>query len=265
MHITSSLFFPVPFRVVEERCGKWWLYWWAGPLTYIHLIDVEVPEWACGVVLPVNLIGLNRGSVPVACVPLTYKLSEDKWWHGGLEHLSAEGLAEKLEGEAPDYPHWCLWVPHWGPLPPGVYDAELLAEALRRMPALAPSPEELAVDFVDWSFPELADFLRSDYVVYPTGRVQYKREKWREICEHDDPRQCYPGALGERLAVIKFQRNTVPAMDSSLFGKRYARPWGYKHVTMYYKGRVVRVYYVLGHLLRGVLEKRNRLTKQSYA
>jgi len=236
-------------------------------VTYIHLVDVEdLPESYCEVAQPYNLLGLRKYSIPVACVPLVYKAGERKWVVTGTRNLhyyrKADSLAEALEEAAQGWPHWCRWrdLPHGG-TPPGVYDVDLLAEALERMPVFRPKPEDLAVDFVVWSYGhDLTDFLRSEFVVYT--RAKRTSEKWREICPHGDPRECYQGAVGEWLADVR-ARGLTPAVDSALFGKRFARPWGVAPVYLRTERGATRIYYVLGHLLREVLPRIQMLKRQS--
>jgi len=237
----------MPFALAEEECGKWWFYWWTGPAMYIHLVDVEVPQDVCDVVLPASLLRLSRGSIPVACIPPVFKVREGAWFFGSEEYVKAERLARRLARMQHRY--WCPWAPA-GPVPPAVYDAELLAEALEKMPVLRPTPEELAVDYVDLVYGDLAEFLSSEFVYL--YRAHRKEERWLEICPAGDPRLCYPGALGARLWEIK-SRGLVPAVHGRLFGKLwYARPWGEPHVATKHGY----VYYVLGRLLRTVLAKR---------
>jgi len=242
----------MPYQMVEERCGRWWHYWWAGPLLYIHLVDLGAvsPEF-CEYVLPGNLLELRRGSIPVACIPLVYREGEGAWHYRGKTYARVSNLVKTLERAAETWPHWCRWSP-LGSLPPSVLDVELLEEALRKMPIYRPKPEELAADFVAWSYAHPADFLHSEYI--HLLRAKRAEEKWREICPHDDPRQCYPGGLGETLAEIKAQGKT-PAVDSILFGKRSVRPWGQTEIGVYTERGKAHVYYVLGHLLREVLPR----------
>jgi len=251
----------MPYQVVEEMCGRWWHYWWAGPLLYAHLVDVpNLPADYCEVAQPGNLLGLRRYSIPVACVPLVYRESESVWVYGGKSYTRLDSLLKAIEKAVETWPHWCRWAPR-GPLPPAILDAELLAEALRHMPILRPRPEDLAVDFVVWTYKrDVTAFLHSEYV-HLTASSRLK-ERWREICPHDDPRQCYPGGLGEALADIR-ARGQVPAVDSALFGKRFARPWGAAPVYYRVAGKTTRVYYVLGHLLREAVPRMQMLKEQS--
>jgi len=247
----------MPYQLVEEYCGKWWHYWWAGPLTYIHLVDLGAvsPEF-CEYVLPGNLLELRRGSIPVACLPLTYRESEGVWVYNGKSYTKVENLAAALEKAVEDYPHWCRWRPA-GKLPPSILDEELLEEALWRMPVLRPAPEELAVDFVAWSYErDVAAFLHSEYV-HLTSSSRFE-ERWREICPEGDPRQCYSGGLGEILASFK-ERGQVPAVDSVLFGRRFARPWGAAPVYLRTERGATRIYYVLGRLLREVIQRKQAI------
>jgi len=215
-------------------------------------VDVEdLPESYCEVAQLANLLGLRKHSMPVACLPLVYREGEGVWVYGGKSYTRLDSLIAALEKAVDTWPHWCKWAPH-GPLPPGVLDTELLEAALRRMPILRPQPETLAVDFVVWSYRDLADFLRSEYI-HLTASSRFK-ERWREICPERDPRACYPGAVGELLADIR-ARWLVPAVDSVLFGKTLARPWGAAPVSRLVAGRTTYVYYVLGHLLREVLPR----------
>jgi len=238
----------MPYRMVEERCGRWWHYWWAGPATYIHAVDLgeDVPESFCEVAQPYNLLGARRGSIPVACVPLVYREGEGAWHYRGKTYARVSNLAKALAKAAETWPHWCRWSP-LGSLPPSVLDVELLQEALLKMPILRPTPEELAIDFVTWSYAHPADFLHSEYI--HLLRAKRAEEKWREICPHEDPRACYPGSLGETLAQIK-ERGLTPAVDSALFGTRCTRPWGRAEIGVYTERGKAHVYYVLGHVLR---------------
>jgi len=243
----------MPYQLVEEYCGRWWHFWWAGPNLYVHLVDVEgLPEDYCEVAQPASLLRRSRDSIPVACVPLVYRGSEDVWVVAGNRnhhyYRRADRLARHLENIVTTWPYDCAWTPV-GRVPPAVYDVELLEEALRHMPILRPKPEELAVDYVAWSYRDLADFLRSEYIYLVQARRS--KEKWREICEHGDPRTCYSGALGELLASIK-EQGLTPAIDAALFGFRYAKPWG--AVPVYLRQRV-RVYYVLGRLLKAAIQR----------
>jgi len=252
----------MPYRVVDgEYCGKWWHYWWAGPVTYIHAVDIpDLPEGYCEVAQPYNLLGTRKGSTPVACVPLVYRGSEGVWVFQGKSYTRLDSLISTLERAVETWPHWCRWAPV-GPLPPSILDVELLEEALRKMPVLVPAPEELAADFVAWSYGrDVAAFLHSEYVHLTSS--SRKEERWREICEHDDPRVCYPGAVGEVLADIK-ARGEVPAVDSVLFGRRFARPWGQTPVAHRTERGWTRIYYVLGHLLRETLPRVQALKEQS--
>jgi len=254
----------MPYLLKEEYCGRWWHYWLAGPNLYIHLVDIPgLPESYCEVAQPVNLLRLPRYSIPVACVPLTYRVGEDRWVVAGTRanhfYRRPDRLAKALAKAVETWPYGCRWSPV-GPVPPGVYDTELLEEALRRMPILRPRPEELAVDYVVWSFSHPADFLHSPYVYL--SRAKHAEEKWAEICPHEDPRACYQGALGELLASFKAQ-GKVPAVDSILFGKRFARPWGQKETAVHTEKGKVYVYYVLGHLLKAILPRMQVLKEQS--
>jgi len=249
----------MPYQVITERCGKWWHFWLAGSNLYIHLVDVEdLPESYCEVAQPANLLGLRKHSIPVACIPLVYRAEERVWVLQGKSYTRLDSLIAALERAVETWPHWCRWAPR-GPLPPGVLDTDLLVEALRRMPVFRPQPEELAVDYVVWSYDHPADFLHSPYV--HLTRSPRARERWREICPHEDPRQCYPGALGEALADI-WARGLVPAVDSALFGRRFARPWGSPPVAYRTERGWTRVYYVLGHLLREVIPRVQALKEQ---
>jgi len=249
----------MPFQVVEEYCGQWWHYWWAGPLLYIHLVDLgeDTPLSYCEFAQPARLIYMRKHSVPVACVPLTYRVGEDRWVVAGtrVQHFyrRPDNLAEALAKAVETWPYGCRWrdLP-FGGAPPGVYDVELLEEALRHMPVFRPVPEELAVDYVVWSYRYLADFLRSEFI-YLT-RAKRSEEKWREICPEGDPRRCYPGAVGEILYSFK-EQGLTPAVDSVLFGRRFARPWGVAPVAYKTERGWSRVYYVLGHLLRAALPR----------
>jgi len=61
----------MPYQLVEEYCGKWWHYFWAGPVAYIHQVDLGEdvsPEYR-EVAQPANLLGLRKHSIPVACIP----------------------------------------------------------------------------------------------------------------------------------------------------------------------------------------------------
>jgi len=245
----------MPYQLVTEYCGRWWHFFWAGPNLYVHLVDVEgLPEDYCEVAQPGNLLGLRRGSIPVACVPLVYRAGEDVWVVAGNRnhhyYRRADRLAKVLEKNVETWPYWCSWTPV-GRVPPSVYDVELLAEALLKMPVYKPPPEELAIDFVAWSYEkDVSNFLHSEYI--HLVRSSRAEERWREICPEGDPRQCYPGALGEILASLKEQGKT-PAVDSTVFGARFARPWGAPPV---YLRNGARVYYVLGHVLREVVQRK---------
>jgi len=244
----------MPYQLVEERCGKWWHYWLAGPNLYINLVDLgeDVPSEYCEYAQPGNLINLHKYSIPVACLPLVYRESEGVWVYGGKSYTRLDSLLKAIEKATETWPHWCRWAPR-GPLPPGILDTGLLQEALLKMPILRPKPEDLAVDFVVWTYERnVTTFLRSEYV-HLTASSRFE-ERWREICEHDDPRQCYPGALGEVLADIR-ARGLVPAVDSVLFGRRFARPWGAAPVYHRSERGATRIYYVLGRLLREVLPR----------
>jgi len=245
----------MPYQVVTERCGKWWHFFWAGPNLYINLVDLgeDVSPEYCDFAQPGNLLELRKGSVPIACVPLVYRTGENTWAGQLGLYRRPDRLAKALVKAVEKWPYGCKWryLP-FGGAPPSVLDVELLEEALRRMPILRPTPEELAVDFVVWSFSHPADFLRSEYIY--KLRAKRASEKWREICPHEDPRTCYPGAVGELLADIR-ARGVVPAVDSILFGARYARPWGAAPVYLRTAGKTTRIYYVLGHLLREALPR----------
>jgi len=243
----------MPYRLVEEYCGRWWHYWWAGPATYIHLVDLEglPPDYCERLLLPANLLYMNKHSMPAACLPLVYREGETAWVFQGKAYTRLDRLAAVLEKAIQSWPYWCWWAPH-GPLPPGVLDTDLLAEALLKMPVFKPAPEELAADYVVWTYGHPADFLHSPFIHHT--RSSRAGERWKEICEHDDPRLCYPGAVGEILASLK-ERGLVPAVDSVLFGKRFARPWGAAPVAYKVGGGWTRIYYVLGHLLREILPR----------
>jgi len=252
----------MPYQMVTEYCGRWWHYWWAGPNLYIHLVDLgeDTPLSYCEFAQPARLIYMRKHSVPVACVPLTYRVGEDRWVVAGTRvnhyYRRADNLAEALEEAAQGWPYGCRWrdLPYGG-APPGVYDVGLLAEALERMSVFRPVPEELAVDYVVWSYQHPANFLHSEFIYLL--RAKHASEKWAEICPHEDPRTCYPGAVGEILASFKAQ-GKVPAVDSALFGRRFARPWGAAPVYL----RTTRIYYVLGHLLREALSRMQVLKDQ---
>jgi len=222
-------------------------------VTYIHQVDIpDLPESYCEVAQPANLLHLTRYSIPVACLPLVYREGEGVWVYGGKSYTRLDSLIAALEKAVDTWPHWCRWAPH-GPLPPGVLDTDLLVEALRRMTVFRPQPEELGVDFVVWSYTyDLTDFLRSEFVVYT--RAKRTSEKWRELCPEGDPRACYPGAVGEILASLQAEGKT-PAVDSILFGARFARPWGFPPVAHKTERGWTRVYYVLGHLLREAIPR----------
>jgi len=250
----------MPYQMVTEYCGRWWHFWWAGPLLYVHSVDVEdLPESYCEIAQPANLLHLTRYSIPVACVPLTYRVGDSAWAVVGENkqhyYRRADKLAKALEEAAETWPYWCNWTPV-GRIPPGVLDRELLVEALLRMPILQLKPEDLAVDYVAWTYGQnLVGFLQSDFV--HLTRAKRAEEKWREICEYGDPRQCYPGAVGAVLADIR-GRGLVPAVDASLFGvrRRYTTPWGFAESSIRTQRGRMRVYYVLGYLLRAVLARR---------
>ena len=220
---------------------------------YVHLVDLgDVSPEYCEYAQPVSLLRRGRDSVPVACLPLTYRAGEGVWVHNGKSYTRLDNLAEALAKAVETWSHWCKWAPV-GSLPPAIYDVELLHEALRRMPVYRPPPEELAIDYASWVYGNnLASFLHSEYI--HKLRARRASAKWREICEHDDPRACYHGELGELLALLKEQGKT-PAVDSVLFGRRFARPWGAPPVSHRVSGRTTYVYYVLGHILREVLAR----------
>jgi len=255
----------MPYRVVEERCGRWWHYWWAGPVTYIHLVDLgdlgeDVSPEFCEYALPGRLVYMHKYSIPVACLPLVYRESETAWVFQGKSYTRLDSLIAALERAVETWPHWCSWAPR-GPLPPGILDTGLLQEALLKMPILRPKPEDLAVDFVVWTYEkDVTAFLHSEYI-HLTASTRFE-ERWREICEHEDPRQCYPGAVGEWLVSVKAQ-GKVPAVDSALFGRRYARPWGTTPVYYRTERGATRIYYVLGRLLREALPRIQMLKEQS--
>jgi len=249
----------MPYQQVTEYCGRWWHFFWAGPLLYVHLVDVEgLPEDYCEVAQPASLLRRSRDSIPVACVPLVYRLGESAWVTVGNNrrhyYRRADKLAKALAKAAETWPHWCRWSPV-GPLPPSILDVGLLQEALLKMPVYKPPPEELAIDFVTWSYAHPADFLHSEYI--HLLRAKRAGEKWREICEHGDPRACYPGPLGELLADIR-ARGLVPAVDASLFGARhkYTAPWGFAESSIRTQRGRVRVYYTVGHILREVVQRK---------
>jgi len=249
----------MPYQVVEEYCGRWWHFFWAGPLLYVHLVDIpDLSPSYCEVAQPTSLLNHSKYSIPVACVPLVYRAGEQRWAASGVRGFfrRTDKLAEALEEAAQRWPYWCSWTPA-GRVPPSVYDVGLLAEALEKMPIYDPPPEDLAIDYVNWSYPYLPDFLDSEFVHVVRGPNAEFVARWREICEHEDPRQCYPGALGEKLSLIK-RHKLVPGLDGMLFGKTFLqrRPWGIPPSYLKRDGGLMIVYYALGHVLRGVFERR---------
>jgi len=249
----------MPFQAVAERCGKWWFYWWAGPVLYIHAVDLgDVSPEYCEVAQPYALLGMRRGSIPVACVPLVYRAREDAWAVAGARghhYRRADKLAKALAETVETWPYGCAWTPA-GRVPPAVLDVGLLAEALERMPVYRLPPEELATDYVVWSYgQDLVGFLRSEFI--HLVRSSRAEERWREICEREDPRACYPGPIGELLADIR-ARGLVPAVDASLFGARhkYTAPWGFAESSIRTQRGRVRVYYTVGHILREVVQRK---------